>query len=264
MILHVIFDLDGVIYRGETLMPYASQALAALRQRGGRIAFFTNNATGHRRSVVQRLTGLGIAAELDEVRTAASAAAEYIAKNFPGRPTFAVGEQGMVAELTEAGVPIAGDGERAGVVVVGLDRYATWNKLRQAHRAVMNGAVFVASNADPSYPDTPTTTAPAAGSLVAALRTSTGIDPIVIGKPEPAAFQQIAAEWGVEPDHIAAVGDRIDTDVEAARRFGCMAILVLTGIATREDLARLSGAANRAPLVIDDLSQLAGALEAMG
>jgi len=256
---HVIFDLDGVLFRGSEPTPWAADAVARLRQGGGRVAFLTNNSSRHRRDVAAHLRQLGIEADEDEVMTSGMAAALHIRQNWPGRTAYIIGERGLASELAEQGIAVAEKAADAGLIVVGWDRGLTFDKLMQAHQAIAAGAVFVATNRDSSYPLSDGRTCPGAGALVASLVTSTGLEPSCVGKPDPGGMRMIAERWGVEPCQVAAVGDRLETDIAAARAFGARAILVLTGIASRAD-AQSAPPAMAPDAIIGDLSGLAEAL----
>jgi ribonucleotide monophosphatase NagD (HAD superfamily) len=143
---------------------------------------------------------------------------------------------------------------------VGLDRGLSYDKLREAHQAICKGATFIATNLDAALPDSLTTTAPGGGAVVAALQTSTGVEPILMGKPQTMGFGQIAAAWGVASADMAAVGDRLDTDIAAARTFGCLAILVLTGIATSEQAQQADNECIP-DVILNNLSELLPILE---
>jgi HAD superfamily hydrolase (TIGR01450 family) len=139
--------------------------------------------------------------------------------------------------------------------VVGLDRDFTYEKLSRAHRAICRGAAFIATNLDVTFPDSPSTTVPGAGALAAALQASTGVAPQVIGKPQPTAMALIAEAWSVGPEAIVAVGDRLDTDIAAAKTFGCLAVLVLTGIASRAEATKATGL-QKPDVILQDLTEL--------
>jgi ribonucleotide monophosphatase NagD (HAD superfamily) len=95
------------------------------------------------------------------------------------------------------------------------------------------------------------------------LRTSTGVEPLVIGKPQTLGIAQIAASWGVAPQEIAAVGDRLDTDVAAAKAFGCLAVLVLTGVTSKAEAEQADGAV-KPDRILRDLTELIPLLEQPG
>ncbi|MGI6352675.1 MAG: HAD-IIA family hydrolase [Armatimonadota bacterium] len=251
----VIFDLDGVLWRGRLPIEGAAETLATLRREGFRVAFCTNNSTRHRSEVAEKLRSMGMPAEADEVFTAGALAASIIARDWQGRPVLMVGEAGLRRELTEAGVELTDDPDVAGLVVMGWDREISFDKYRRAHRAIEAGAHFLATNPDLTFPEADGGSAPGCGGLSAVLVASTGVQPECHGKPDPALFASIAAEWGLEPHQVGAVGDRLDTDLGAARRFGCLGILVLSGVTTQVDLDGLD-AASKPDVVLASVVEL--------
>jgi len=190
----------------------------------------------------------------------AYATARYLKSEAPDARVFVVGAAGMIRELQQAGLTVLPTYKNVTHVVAGLDRDLTYDKLRQAHYAICNGATFIATNLDAALPDSLSTTAPGGGAVAAAIRTSTGVEPIVMGKPQTMGIAQIAAAWGVQADDMAAVGDRLDTDIAAARAFGCLAVLVLTGMATREQAEQAHGTA-QPDIILNQLTELIPVLE---
>jgi 4-nitrophenyl phosphatase len=259
MIQHVVMDMDGVLYRGDHPLPGAVDTLNALWTRGVRVAFLTNNASRHREELAARLSRLGFACAAGDVWGSAYIAALYLSRHAPDARVFLVGTAGMRREMEEAGIAVVPTHEGATHVVAGLDMTITYEKLSHAHYAICNGAAFIATNLDATFPDGPTTTTPGGGALVAALTTSTGVTPLVMGKPEPAGLSLIAASWGVTADDMAVIGDRLDTDVAAANAFGCLSVLVLTGVSTRAE-AEQAVAAEKPGAVLESLVDLPAVL----
>lgn len=260
MIRHVVMDMDGVLYRGDHPLPGAIDTLNALRAKGVRVAFLTNNASRHREELAARMSRLGFACETEDVWGSAYIAALYLSRHAPEARVFLVGTAGMRREMREAGLTVVPTHDGATHVVAGLDMTLTYEKLAHAHYAVCNGATFIATNLDATFPDSPTTTTPGGGALVAALTTSTGVAPIVIGKPQPTGLSLIAASWGVSAGDMAVVGDRLDTDIAAANASGCLSVLVLTGVSTRAE-AEQAGAAEKPGVVLESLAGLPAVLE---
>jgi 4-nitrophenyl phosphatase len=256
LIRHVIMDMDGVVYRGDVPVPGAIETMNALHQQGVKVAFLTNNASRHRVELAATLQRMGLPCTVEQMWGSAYTTARYLVAQAPDAKIFAVGMPGMIREFEEAGLTVSHNYEEATHVVVGLDRDFTYEKLTCAHRAICNGAAFIATNLDVTFPDSPSTTVPGAGALVAALQASTGVAPKVMGKPEPTGMALIAEAWGVGPESIVAVGDRLDTDIAAAKAFGCVAALVLTGIATRADAAAAMGL-HKPDVILQDLTELA-------
>jgi 4-nitrophenyl phosphatase len=267
----VIFDLDGVIYRGRQAVPGAADLVAALRQAGLLVRFATNNSMATRAMYVPRLVEMGIPAQVDEIVTSTSATIDHLHAHLPDvRRVMAVGAGGMLDELHAAGYEAvaAGDAVDAAydggplqtdydAVIAGLDPAFDFRRLAAATTAIRAGARFIATNADLRYP-TPTGFLPGAGSIIAALRAASGSEPLVIGKPEPGIFTAILERAGVAADQAVAIGDNPDADMVAARRAGMRSILVLTGVADAAMAASLDG--ERRPDQVADDPEAVGAI----
>jgi 4-nitrophenyl phosphatase len=248
----VIFDLDGVVYRGAQPVPGARELVAWLHERGVLVRFATNNSMIARAGYVDRLASMGIATAVEEIVTSSSATIEHLRRHAPEvRRVLAIGADGMRDELRAAAFDVTmaselADGHDGGplparfdAVIVGLDPDVDYRRLGVAMSAVAAGARLVATNADARYP-TAVGFLPGAGAIVAALATATGIAAEVIGKPEPAMFTAILEASGVSGADTVVVGDNPASDVIGARRAGCAAILVLTGVADADMAATLA------------------------
>ena len=232
----ILFDLDGVLYRGEHAVPSAPPTLAELRRRGVRPVFLTNNSSRTPLQVAEKLRAIGIEAEPGEVVTSALATAELLAERGGGR-AFVIGQDGVREALTDAGIAILdGEPEEADLVVVGYDGGATYGSLKRASLLVQRGARLVATNADGSYPAADGLW-PGAGALLAVITTTTGAEPKIVGKPFAPLFEAGRRRGG--GGRPLVVGDRLDTDIEGAARLGWDSMLVLTGVSGREDVERL-------------------------
>ncbi|HTW20752.1 MAG TPA: HAD-IIA family hydrolase [Mycobacteriales bacterium] len=231
----LLLDLDGVVYIGGRAVRGAAEALNAARAAGARVVFLTNNASRPAKVVADQLRGLGVPAEDGEVLTSAMAAARRLAEDLePGAPVLVVGGDGVETALADAGLrPVrrAEDGPVA--VVQGFAPDVGWRSLAEAMVALRAGARWVATNTDKTLPSE-RGPLPGNGSLVGALAIASGLDPEVIGKPEPALY--LTARADCEGARPLGVGDRLDTDIEGARRAGLPSLLVLTGVSTPADV----------------------------
>jgi 4-nitrophenyl phosphatase len=269
----VIFDLDGVVYRGHEPVPGAVALIAWLRERGVGVRYATNNSMASREAYVHRLGDLGITAAAEEVVTSTSATIGYLRHHLPHvRQVLSAGSPGMTDELRRAGFNVTAaadavpDGYDGGplaaaydAVVAGLDQQSDYRRVAAAASAIRGGALFIATNADLRYP-TPGGFLPGAGSIVAAIRAAAGdVEPVVIGKPGPAMFGEILESADIGPDEAIVVGDNPDADIVAARRCGVFSVLVLTGVASREMAAELTGE-RRPDLVVAGPAELHGLL----
>lgn len=234
-----VFDLDGVIWRGNQPIEGAPGTVRALRDAGKRIAFVTNNSGLTPERYAKKLIDMGAGGSVEEIVSSADATALLLQRVIPGlrgRAVFVIGGEGLRSVIEPLGVRLVeGDDARdASVVVVGIDRKLTYEKLRLATLAIRAGATFVASNADATYPAADGMW-PGAGSIVAALVASTGVEPLIAGKPAPTVLEVAQQRLGGAPALV--VGDRLDTDVLAAQAAGWPSALVLTGASGVPDLA---------------------------
>lgn len=228
---NVVCDLDGVVYLLGKPIPGAGEALRKLDAAGHTVLFVTNNST-HSSQVaaakIERVTGH--LARADQVIGSASAAVTMLGTD-PG-PVLVVGGEGIRAALAAAEVPETNEPQAARAVIVGLDPDLSYQRLRGAVVAIGNGARFIATNTDPTFP-TPEGPWPGAGAMVAAVRVATGVEPEVAGKPHEAIRALIRSR--LSPGPVWVVGDRPETDLAMAKAEGWISVLVLTGVVEHED-----------------------------
>jgi HAD superfamily hydrolase (TIGR01450 family) len=253
-----LYDLDGVLYLGPDGIPHAAASVQAARERGLRAAFVTNNASRAPRAVAQHLTELGVPASVDDVVTSGQAAARLVAERVrAGSAVLVLGTEALADQVRERGLRPVRTLEQAGpdgpaAVLQGIAPETGWRDLAEACLALRAGALWVAGNLDATLP-TSRGQLPGNGAMVAALRTATGLAPLVAGKPEPALHAEAVARTGaVRP---LVVGDRLDTDVLGAVTAGAPSLLVLTGVVDVPGLlAAPSG--SRPTYVAEDLRAL--------
>lgn len=238
MIRGMLFDLDGTVYRGEEPVPGAADFIAGLSARGIEYLFVTNRSSRSPEAICEHLRSLAIPCEPRHVLTTAEATAEWLGA---GRKVYCIGGPGLAAAIVEHGSTIV-DEPPDGVpddgpddVVVGLDPGLTYAKLAAATRFIRAGARFVGTNPDRVF-STETGVAPGAGATLAALTAATGVEPTVIGKPEPIIFESALQRLGLPSEEVVMVGDNLDTDVAGGRRAGLRTAWILTGVSTREEL----------------------------
>jgi glycerol-1-phosphatase len=239
-----LLDLDGVVYTGREAVSGAVHGIAAARLNGMRQAFVTNNASRTVHQVAERLRRLGVPVTPDEVVTSAMAAASILASRLPeGGRVLVVGAEGLRQAVIERGLtPVSTVEEDPAAVVQGFGPEVGWHDLNAAARAVQSGLLWVAANTDKTIA-TPYGRSPGNGTLVDVVRTTTGAEPIVAGKPQPALFHETVARCAAQAPLV--VGDRLDTDIEGAHHADIPALLVLTGVTDVLDL--LSAPAQHRP-----------------
>jgi HAD superfamily hydrolase (TIGR01457 family) len=259
MIKAVIFDLDGTLFKGKTVIDGAADTLKQLRKAGLKIIFLSNAGTETREGLAKKLAGFGIEAHKDEVYNTSYGTARYIVEKFGAGTTFyAVSEPAFLEELKAAGLVFKEDKPR--VVVATFDRNMTYDKVAKAYLAIKSGAVFIATNLDKLYP-IENGFLPGGGSVVAAVQNAAGVKPIVIGKPESYMIDCALADNKIKKSEALLVGDMLDTDIAAAKNARIKSAIVLTGITSKEDLEKEKKL--KPDIVMDSIIRLPSMLSAL-
>lgn len=259
----IIFDLDGVLYRGHTPIGGAAEAIEKIRSAKIHVSFLTNNATRSRRQLQRRLSKFGIRAKLSEIMTSAFATAHYLNSLKPKpKRIFVVGEKGLRSELHSAGfilLPLTIFGEKpssttfshlssskaakkADILASGLDRKVTYAKLASALEVLDDGAKWVACNMDPTLP-MENGSHPGSGAIVAAISYAAGKNPdFVVGKPNLYMLRLLIGKMPKRKSgEILFVGDRLDIDISFANSANLTSILVLSGVSGEKDAKNAKG-----------------------
>jgi HAD superfamily hydrolase (TIGR01450 family) len=250
-----MLDLDGVVYRGDQAVGGAVDALAVALARGMDRVFVTNNASRTPSTVAAQLRQLGVPADDADIVTSAQAAASRLATLLPaGSRVLVVGGEGLLQAVSERGLlPVWSADDEPAAVVQGFSPTITWQMLMEACVAVRAGRPWVVTNADATLP-TPRGQGPGNGALVDVVRRVTGVEPLEIaGKPFAPIMDE--ARLRRHAHRPLVVGDRLDTDIEAARAAGMDSLLVLTGVSRLDHLLDASPA-RRPTFVAPDLAGL--------
>ncbi len=248
-----IFDLDGVIYRGDKLISDSDKVIAALKELEIKVVYNSNNSTITRQMYVQRLKAFNIESNILDFYTSASITASEITKLRQNATIFIIGEMGLKEELKRCGhevVNAESNHKEVDFVIVGMDRALTYTKIAFAQRCILEGtAKFYATNADTTFP-VAAGLLPGAGVMVNAVETCTNQKPVkIFGKPNPEGIQLIIDDTNMNPSHSVIFGDRLNTDILAGNRAGINTALVLTGVTKASDVEKLQGDKDRSPEV---------------
>jgi len=228
-----LFDADGVIYIGDQPCPGSVEVIRTLQERGKGVRVLTNDSRYSRQEIQEKLKNMDIHLGVDDIITAAWSAARYLQRQGITKVQV-VGTDALKIEIIEAGGMIV-DHHSPETVVVGFNENLILRDIQKAIRSVEQGALFIATNYDISYP-TPLGRQPASGSVVRLIETVTGRKAIIIGKPSVFIFQ-IAQEGYSGNQRTIMIGDSPEIDILGAHQADLPAIL-LSSQAIRYPTAR--------------------------
>ncbi|XP_075949463.1 glycerol-3-phosphate phosphatase [Anarhichas minor] len=268
----VLFDCDGVIWRGDQAVPGAPQVINLLKEKGKKVFFVTNNSTKTRKMYVDKMSTLGFKASEEEVFGTAYCSAMYLKTvcELEGK-VYLIGSDAMREELEAVGIRQTGVGpdhvsgkpnDWANVpldadvkaVVVGFDEHFSYMKVNRAMQYLTQpGCLFVGTNRDTRLPLEGGKAVPGTGCLLQAVETAAQRQAQTVGKPNHFMFDCVASKFGVDPARCLMVGDRLDTDIMLGSNCGLKTLLTLTGVSTvaEAEAHQKSGCAERQGMVPD-------------
>ena len=224
----IVLDLDGVVYEGARALPGAVDAIARLRGSGRRVAFLTNNSGRTGAQIAEKLRGLGVACDEEDITTSGQAAADLIAERAldGGRGVHVFGSKELEGEVRARGLSVTSP-NTCGVVLVGFDATLTYEDLARALSAALRGVPLVTCNRDASFPVGGGGRLPGCGAMTGALEgcAARSVDHVA-GKPEPWILDLLLRRNSAGREDCFVVGDGLDSDVELAHRAGVPAVLV--------------------------------------
>lgn len=231
----LVFDMDGVLWRGKEALPGLNAIFDWMTAERIPYLLATNNSMSTAQMYVERLASHGVTVPKETIITSGIAVRDYLRLTYPPDVTVgAVGMQALMEVLFDEG-GFTRDDHRPQVQVVGTDLNFGYNDIKRACLAIRAGAAFVATNPDTTLP-TEEGLVPGCGAMIAALVACTEVTPTVIGKPEKYMFELACSRLGLMPHEVLMVGDRLDTDILGANRAGARTALVLTGVSQREEI----------------------------
>ena len=232
-----VFDLDGTVYLGEALLPTAGETVRALRARGLRTIFISNNPTHAREEYAAKLTRLGVPTAVEDILTSTLVMVDFLKRRLPGARLFVVGEEPLCAELRRGGFELTEQPHDVDAVIASFDRTFVYRKLQVAFDAIRAGARFFATNPDPYCP-VPGGGEPDCAAVIAAIEACTGARvEAVVGKPSKYMIEAALDLMDLPAGDCLMTGDRLETDVLMGQEAGMSTALPLTGATPRSALA---------------------------
>jgi HAD superfamily hydrolase (TIGR01450 family) len=252
-----LFDLDGVVWRGEELIPGAGRTITELREQDKRVVFMTNNASRSPRQYAVKLMRMRIPTDPADVVTSGHVVISHLRKIGLRR-----GDRIHLCAAPALGQLLRSEGftptnQTRGVkaVVVAWNPKVGFDDIRFAADVARSDVPFIAANSDATYPSEHGLL-PGSGAILAAIEAASGKRATVVGKPRPEIVRLALERAGSDPARTLVCGDRPETDVAAARAAGLPVALVLTGVTLETDLAALT---ERPDWILHDVGELLSA-----
>ena len=267
-IKRLALDMDGTIYLGSTLFPFTIDFLDSMKKAGVGYSFLTNNPTKSVADYLKKLEGMGIHADTDNMYTTSLAAIDYIKSHYPqARRLFLLGTPSMISQFEKAGFASCSDDpdDVPDVLVVAFDPTLVYSRLCRASWWASQGIPYIATNPDRVCPTDQKTILVDCGSICRCIESASGRKPdITLGKPDPNMLYGIMDKYGLKPEEVAMVGDRIYTDTATAHNAGAFGVLVLSGETTLETAEKVAADAASNPdpeffppdLIVRDVEEL--------
>ncbi len=226
-----ICDMDGVIYRGNRLIPHVREFVSWLNESGKNYLFLTNGSSRSPRELSQKLARLGLDVDESHFYTSALATAAFLKSQCPGGSAYVIGEPGLVNALYDAGFTM--NDVNPDYVVFGMSTNIDYNMIEKAVRLVERGAKLIGANPDLTDP-TEHGIIPACRAMLAPIELTTGKRAYYVGKPNPLMMRHAKQVLSCHRSETVIIGDRMDTDIIAGIESEIDTVLVLSGVSTRE------------------------------
>ena len=230
-----LLDMDGTFYLGNQLIEGSLDFIRKVQETGRDFLFLTNNSSHNSAFYVEKLKKMGLCVDRSKVMTSGEATCEKINELYPGKRVFLLGNEFLMQDFAEAGIPV--DQENPEIVVIGFDTTLDYAKMTAVCDFVRAGLPYIATHPDFNCP-TETGFIPDIGAIMAFIEASTGRRPdLIVGKPHTGIVEAVLRRTGLTTSELAMVGDRLYTDIETGLRSGMLSILVMSGETTEEMLA---------------------------
>ncbi|MBN2558430.1 MAG: HAD-IIA family hydrolase [Clostridia bacterium] len=221
-----ILDMDGTFYLDNTPVEGALGFIEFLKSKNKGFLFFTNNSSKSITDYVLKLRNMGVAVDDDDIFSSGAVAIDFINKNRKGKSVYVIGTKSLSDSFADAGIAL--DDSNPGIVLLGFDTTLTYEKIYKGCTFIRNGAEFIATHPDSNCP-VEGGLMPDTGSMIKMFTESTGVEPLVMGKPHVHTVEALEAKTGVGRGGMVFVGDRLQTDIAIGVNNGAASVLVMTG-----------------------------------
>ena len=226
-----LIDMDGVLVHGQNAIPGAVEFIQRLNSGGHRYLILTNNSRYTPVDLQHRLQSVGINVDTRHIYSSALATAAFVQSQRPGGSAYVLGDTGLYQALSDVGYKLTD--YNPDYVILGETESYPYNKIIRATQLISAGALFIATNPDPSGPGEEGLV-PACGAVASLIEKATGFSAYFVGKPNPLMMRSALRYLEEHSENTIMVGDRMDTDIKVGLESGLETILVLTGVTQPE------------------------------
>lgn len=249
-----VFDMDGTIYKGETLFDGVKELFSLFDKEGLKYYFLTNNSSKTGKVYLEKLNRLGLQnISENQIITSGDITVDYLQKNDINR-IFLIGTPEFENQCLKAGLQlIKSKNEQIDAVVVGFDTTFNYRKGEIATHYLRKGVVFLSTNEDLVCPMENDEFIPDCGAITSMLELASNRKTKYLGKPRKETTDYLLNHIQINKNDLAIVGDRLYTDIATGFLNGFSSIAVLTGEFKLDDLHHSSIIPS---LIIDDVGVL--------
>lgn len=228
---YYVADLDGTVYLKNDLIDGAKDFFETVVENGKDFYFLTNNSSNNSRVCLDKLVKMNFPVKEDKILLSTDVALDYIKRNYPGKSVYLIGNENLLFDFKRADITL--DDENPDIVVVGLDNTLNYEKIMKGCNFIINGSLFIATHPDIKAP-MGNYYMPDAGSICALFSKCTGVEPLVMGKPEKFTADYLTQLLSCTPSEICIIGDSLAADIALGVNNGMKTVCVLTGVTTPE------------------------------
>ncbi len=234
-----LLDMDGTFYLENDLINGALKFIDLIKKQNKEFVFLTNNSSKNSRDYQLKLKNMGLQVSTEKIITSGEVTASYIKQKKRNARVYIVGTSSLINDFEKYNLNIIKDkNEEIDFLVIGFDTELNYKKLHDAHDLILKGVKYIATNPDKVCPLADGKTQPDCGSIIQLLKTSTGKDPLVIGKPNTLMIDFIMEKLNIKKSKMAMIGDRLYTDIKTAENAKIKGILVLSGETKKSDIKK--------------------------
>jgi HAD superfamily hydrolase (TIGR01450 family) len=241
-----IFDMDGVLYRGDETIQDAVNAINILKDKDRKVMFITNNSSKLSSEYASKIKEIGISnVDENEVITSGDVAAMYLKNELQAHPNrrnvLCVSSESVKTLMKRIGMDVIDpkDYRKAHYVVAGITTEFNWELGDHAANAIaVYRAKFIGTNPDVAKPVPNGEIFAGTGAIISFIETASQTKATILGKPYPAMYNASLQRMELVKNDALMTGDLLNTDIKGASELGMDSAFVLTGLDKREDIEK--------------------------